>query len=194
MSIFRLFTKAKKRTIRIFLDMDGTLALWQSDKTMDEIGKKGYFATLPPIKNTVDAINELIDICRDKDFPYDIEFYILSAALQDGHSATDKLLWLGEYLPRIPVKNCIFVPYGMDKAKYIKRKFKRKFRLGKLWILLDDFSKNLHAWKRSGGTGIKVMNGINGTKGSWTSSFVSTAMPPEIIKDNILSFVDTLVA
>ena len=45
-------------------------------------------------------------------------------------------------------------------------------------ILVDDFSKNLREWVDTGDNfiGIKFMNGINGTKGTWAGYLVSNKM------------------
>ena len=55
----------------------------------------------------------------------------------------------------------------------------------KTFVLLDDYSPNLRQWEkdsRGAGVAIKVMNGINGTKGSWTGArFYNAGSPKELL-------------
>ena len=57
--------------------------------------------------------------------------------------------------------------------------------INKNWILIDDFSKNLHRWEAAGGTGIKILNGINATKGTWTGYSIPSCLSSMNIADNI---------
>lgn len=94
----------------IFIDMDGTLAEWQWEGKYTE---KGYYANLPEIPNMVKATKQLI-----KD---GFDVYILSAVLDDDHSADDKNYWLDKHLGKnlIPDNKRIFVSYGRCKADYV---------------------------------------------------------------------------
>ena len=42
--------------------------------------------------------------------------------------------------------------------------------LRKTDILLDDYSRNLHDWAEAGAIGVKLLNDINNTHGTWTNS------------------------
>lgn len=174
--IFNFFKRFKKNKIKVFIDMDGTLAKWQPEKTYDEIKEKGYFATLPPMENMVKAVNSILSKKNN------IEYYILSAVLNDS-CKRDKLYWLKENIPNMPKKNCIFVPDGANKAAFVSEKF--NMPINKNWILIDDFSKNLHRWEAAGGTGIKILNGINATKGTWTGYSIPSCLSSMNIADNI---------
>lgn len=174
--IFNFFKKFKKDKIKVFIDMDGTLAKWQPEKTYNELKEKGYFATLPPMENMVEAINSMLSEKQN------IEYYILSATLNKS-CKKDKLRWLKENVPNMLKKNCIFVPNGENKAAFVSQKF--NMPINKNWILIDDFSKNLHRWEAAGGTGIKILNGINGTKGTWTGYSISSCLSSMSIADNI---------
>ncbi len=150
-----------EKNIRFYFDMDGVLAKWRN-VSIEETYQKGYFAKLTPEFCIVDAVRAIYDM------GYDVS--ILSAVYQDGHSVNDKISWLKENgLGGIPG---IFVPYGEKKADYLKKS------PGSISVLVDDFSKNLREWVDTGDNfiGIKFMNGINGTKGTWAGYLVSNKM------------------
>ncbi len=153
---------------RIYVDMDGVLATWNSDKSLEEVAMPGYFRDLTPMRNVVDAIKRII---HSKQY----EVYILSSVLHD-IAIRDKNYWLDTYLPEIPLINRIFVPYGQIKADYIGNLDYRD-------ILVDDFSKNLKEWH---GVGIKLLNGINGTKGTWNGYVVNGNSNPTCIMNTIM--------
>lgn len=138
---------------KIFIDMDGTIVKW-IPSTIEEVASRGYFRNLPVVQNVLNMVSILIG-------NPEYEVYILSSVFKDGHSAGDKMYWLHQNLPEIADENVIFVPYGKVKADYINTVINQDC------YLLDDLSKNLHEWERAGGTGIKIYNGINGTKGTW---------------------------
>ena len=153
---------------RIFIDMDGVLATWNSDKSLEEVAMSGYYRDLVPMKNVVEAIRNIVR-CEE----YDV--YILSSVLHD-IAIRDKNYWLDTHLPEIPSVNRIYVPYGKRKCDYIGR-----IDYGD--ILLDDFSKNLREWH---GIGIKLLNGINGTKGTWNGYVVNGNSNALCIKNSIM--------
>lgn len=94
---------------RLFVDIDGTLAVWQVGTPYEELLKRGYFRSLPVHDSVVQAVRVLL-------------------------------------------------------AK----------------------EKHLHAWEQAGGKGIKLMNGINGTKGTWNGLVVSRFASPEHTEIQIL--------
>ena len=55
-------------------------------------------------------------------------------------------------------------------------------------ILIDDFSKNLREWH---GVAIKLMNGINGTKGTWCGYSVNGKATPDVIRNTIIGIALT---
>ena len=58
-------------------------------------------------------------------------------------------------------------------------------------VLVDDYTKNLKEWPVFGdakfGRAVKLLNGINGTNGTWTGISVSRFFTPKSIADVILS-------
>lgn len=157
---------------RVFVDMDGTLAKWQADMPYEAIFEEHYFDTLPPQKNVLDAVKQMV---KDPDF----DVYILSAVLSPSEAPTalwDKNTWLNEYLPEIDKEHRIFCQCGVPKEHYIE---------GGVFpddILLDDYSKNLHEWP---GTAVKLINDVNATRGSWQGERVGYKDSPENIVEKI---------
>lgn len=138
---------------RIFVDMDGTLAKWNNVAT-EVLYEKGYYENLEPNQNLVNQIKKLISNGED--------IYILSSFLYDSdYALAEKNIWLDNYLPEIPSEKRIFVHYGDNKKDYIVN------GISSSDYLIDDYTKNLFEWKEAGGTGIKYLNGINHTKGTW---------------------------
>lgn len=149
----------------IFIDMDGTLAEWQWEGKYTE---KGYYANLPEIPNMVKATKQLI-----KD---GFDVYILSAVLDDDHSADDKNYWLDKHLGKnlMPDNKRIFVSYGRCKADYVGNDVKG--------VLIDDYDLNLFAWN---GVGVKIFNGINGSEKRWKGESIHYLEKPQEIANTI---------
>lgn len=125
----------------LFVDMDGTLAVWKP-ATPEELAQPHYFAMLPVNGNVVKALRLL----RDEHDDQDVEIYILSAVLPETKAEEDKKVWLSKHCPYIDSDHQIFVPYGENKAEYVKQ------MLGvdmKACYLLDDYSKNVKEWAAS---------------------------------------------
>lgn len=141
---------------RLFVDMDGTLAVFKPVDTLETLYEKGYFLNLEPHENVVSAIKEII-----KNNP-EIEVNILSAYLTDSKYALDeKNAWVEKYLPEIPKENRVFVPCGANKRECIEGGVRPND------FLLDDYTKNLNDWQPPA-RGIKLLNAINHTRGSWS--------------------------
>lgn len=162
--------------IKIYIDMDGCIAKWNMDASIEDTFEPGYFAALEPDERLIDAVKMLSE-------EYDVS--ILSAVYQDNHSMDDKITWLDNnglgHLQRI------FVPYGQPKQKYIDQEFTS--------ILIDDYSKNLEEWILAKNCyGIKYLNGINATKGMWNGFMISSRMNPNAMCTTIKGIVSQLIA
>lgn len=164
---------------RIFVDMDGTLAVYKPCKTLETLYEKGYFANLEPMDNVLEAVREY------KMEHSDIEIFVLSAYLSDSNYALqEKNLWLDTYLPEIDQEHRIFPACGKDKSQYVPG------GIGKEDWLVDDYSVNLFQWESAGGKAVKLMNGINGTKGKWRGEQVYADKSPEKIVGELKSILD----
>ena len=139
---------------RVFIDMDGTLTKFNTNATPDMLTHPGYFAALQPQQSIIDAAKELIKNPN-------LEIYVLSAALDTPTAVKEKNEWLDQYLPEVDAAHRLFPRNGTDKTLAVPQGVRQSD------ILLDDYSQNLHAWRRAGGVGIKVLNGINNNHRSW---------------------------
>lgn len=152
---------------RIFVDMDGTLAVFNPIAKIEELYEQEYFLNLAPQQNVVDAVKLL---CADSRF----EVYILSSALDSPYAINEKNQWLDTYLPQIDKQHRLFPAYGAMKTSIIPDGLKPTD------TLLDDYSLNLNSWCPPG-QAVKLMNGINGNHGTWQGMKVySTASAQQI--------------
>ena len=141
---------------RTFIDMDGVLAKFHHVASEEQLYEQGYFANLEPMPTVINGVKQYI-----AEHP-ESEIHILSAYLKDSsYALQEKNQWLDTYLPEINADHRIFCPCGEPKANYIQ------YGIEDTDILLDDYTKNLLDWKVHGGLGVKLLNGINHTRGTW---------------------------
>ena len=163
---------------RLFVDMDGTLAVFKPTKKLEDLYEPGYFRDLEPYTEVVSAIRSLI-----KENEY-IDVYILSAYLSDSEFALEeKNAWLDKYLPEVDTDHRVFCHCGTDKKEAVPGGVLSTDRL------LDDYTKNLKDWAPPG-IGIKLINGINDTHKSWRGDRISRFQPPEDIVTCIASSIE----
>lgn len=139
---------------KIFLDLDGTLAKFNVPNALQRFTNElDFFKNLKPYKN-IGEIDRLA-IARN--------IYIISAS-PNVRCDIDKMLWIQEYLPSLPLQNIIICRVGDNKAEIIKRKL--GIDINKDTYLLDDYTKNLVEWETAGGVGIKRITKVadNSTK------------------------------
>lgn len=142
--------------MRIFVDMDGTLAKWNNVE-FEELFEEGYYRNLEADEKILNEVNHLIKQGED--------VYILSAYLTESdYAKKEKQEWVKQHLPQLPEEKQIFVPYGTNKAEYLKEHYSP---ITNKDFLIDDYTKNLIEWKEFGGIGVKYLNGINNTRGTW---------------------------
>lgn len=164
---------APKGQTRIFVDMDGTLAEFHHCENIEDLYSSGYFLELPEQPTVIKGIEEFAANNPGA------EIYVLSSYLADSETALfEKEVWLDEHFP-IKHSNRIFVPYGDEKNTYVPGGVRDSD------ILLDDYTANLKQWEKDGGIGIKLMNGINGTKGTWQGARVDINMSPKVFAQSI---------
>ncbi len=126
---------------RVFVDMDGVVAKWRTDATMEEVFSEGYFRKLEPDMDAIALAERLMEEGFD--------VYILSKAVST--AVAEKYGWLEEYMPFMPFDHIIFVPLEAEKEYFIPS-FNEKD------ILIDDYNKNLYGFH---GIPVKYLNGIN---------------------------------
>lgn len=162
--------------MRMFIDMDGTLAKWNNVE-FEQLFEKGYYRNLEPNWDLVDIVNKLISEGE--------KIYVLSAYLPDSaYALEEKQEWLRQYLPDLSEYHQIFVPYDTNKAEYLAK----NTPITKQDYLIDDYTKNLQEWQMYGGTGVKYLNGINHTKGTWRG-FVINEKSPLCNRTDLFTFV-----
>ena len=160
---------------RLFVDMDGTITVFKKLDTLEVLYEKGYFLNLEPIPNVLNAIKQIIQDNAE------IEVYILSAVLSDSsYAIEEKNTWLDKYLPEVDVEHRIFPPCGQDKKQYVSIREKD--------FLLDDYTHNLNLWQPPA-RGIKLLNGINHTKGTWQYDCLRFDKDPCELADNIVNIM-----
>lgn len=145
--------------VNIFVDMDGVLAE-QSHDLVKYMYDKDFFLNLPAVHSVINVIKKLISSNQ-----YNV--YILSSVIDSPYSIIEKGLWLDKYLPEVPKNRRLFVPYGTSKASYVKSKMKTENCIN---VVIDDFTVNLVEWEIDNAIGIKVLNNINNTKGTWVNN------------------------
>ena len=142
--------------MRIFVDMDGTIArFYEADDCLEKMYEKGFFANLRPYEKIIKMLEKL----NEKGY----EIYILSACVST-QCKIEKHTWLNKYLPWIDDAHRIFILCGMNKAQYITDKCYNDARVN---ILIDDYSRNLDEWNEAfgrHGIAIKAVNEINNKK------------------------------
>lgn len=144
------------RQIAYFIDMDGVMAKWGEDEFEDTF-LPDYFLNRPPEETAINMVKQLRD--------HGEKVFILSAAYTETNARAEKKEWLRKYgLGDIPV---IFSECGYNKADYVPVDDNTDY------VLVDDYTKNLDMWEKSGHIGVKFLNGINGSFGNWTGYTVS---------------------
>lgn len=163
---------------RLFVDMDGTLAKFQTVETLEMLYEKGYFLNLEPLHNVLAAIRKIVQEHPEK------QVYIMSSVLSDSsYALQEKNEWLDRYLPEIDMEHRIFPPCGKNKLDYVPEGIRPTD------CLLDDYTVNLNAWEPPA-KGIKIMNGINGTKGTWQADRLSIGRSGEDLAEKIVSIME----
>lgn len=129
--------------IKIFLDLDGTLARFNVRNALERFDKEvGFFSKLLAYKG-IEIVNELAKTNQ---------LFIISASPNE-QADIDKMIWLEKYLPNIKKENVTICRLGENKAKVIEDKY--NITIDKTCFLLDDYTKNLVEWENVGGIGIK---------------------------------------
>lgn len=168
---------------RLFVDMDGVLCRWKPAKHIEEIYEEGWFRNMEPQPNVIEAIRAFIELEEEHGVPT----YVLSATPDGGeYAVAEKSAWLDDFIPEINAGHRIFTIAGKSKGDFVP------FGVQPGDILMDDYSVNLHDWKA---IGIKVMNGVNGSNGTWAAKngpYIDANWPPETILYRLIQAVEDI--
>lgn len=164
----------------IFIDMDGTVArFYEHADCLDRMLEEHFFEDLRPYETMVRAINEGMKNNTLKDV------YSLSAVpnpIVADRVKTEKRTWVHKHLPYIQDDHILFTVFGEQKSSVVRTLLGRK--LQKSDLLLDDYTQNLLEWEAAGGTGVKILNEINGSgkRGSmWNGRAVHYQYPAALV-------------
>lgn len=179
---------APKKIRTLCVDLDGVLAKWNSEASVEEVYCEGsrYFLRVSLQRNLRDVLFELYNA------GYTIVFltaYPNSQALEDKKtwvaSPVDKVVVVdgievhGAGLPMIPV---IGVPYGSRKGDFVDERNA---------VLLDDFGHNLAEWQ---GVRVKFLwkdskGNCNNTHGTKYRYSISYDMPTAVITNRLAEYI-----
>ena len=142
--------------IKIFLDMDGTIARFNVRNALQRFATElDFFKNLLPYKN----IGKIDKLALKRNV------YIITAS-PNIRCDIDKMLWLRKYLPNLPLENIVICRIGDNKAEIIKQKL--GVDINAETYLLDDYTKNLVEWETAGGVGIKRITKVaDNSTGKW---------------------------
>ena len=165
--------------INLFLDLDGTLAKFNSKrnalKRFDN--EVGFFANLKPYKY-IEFVNSLAT--REG-----VNVYIISATPNE-QADKDKLVWIKKYLNQINDKNICFCRLNENKAKVIKDKL--NITIDNNCLLLDDYTKNLIEWQNLNGIGIKrITSKADNSRGLWKGHCLKDLRQLSILINSIVN-------
>lgn len=144
----------------IFIDMDGVIAEYDKN-VVEHMYKKGFFENRPVVETMVELSKKLVK---------DYEVYILTSCIDSEYCQQEKASWLDKHLPEVKRENRVYVNYGEVKARVAEMTVDCE---GRVNLLIDDYTENLDKWDLFGALPVKVMNGLNGTKGTWLNSYGS---------------------
>lgn len=136
---------------KLFLDMDGTIAKFNSKKNALKRfdNEVGFFSSLKPYAH-LDTINKLIECGK-------VEVYIISASPNE-QADKDKMIWIKQHLTNLSINNICFCRLNTNKANEIKKQL--NIIIDKDCYLLDDYNKNLFDWNNFNGIGIKRLTSL----------------------------------
>lgn len=166
-----------KEKPKILFDVDGTLALWNPAATEEEIHDPNYYYYQKP---DMAIINMVISLLNDPA----VEVGVISKVYND-QIAAEKIKWLEKH--NLGSLSRIFVPYEERKEQYVSSDGKD------LFVLIDDYSKNLFEWEAAGHTGIKYRTKVNGNNGTWTGPSISQTMTEAEMLSVIYAVIDNKI-
>ncbi|MBQ7740246.1 MAG: hypothetical protein IJT65_03325 [Eubacterium sp.] len=175
---------------KIFFDMDGVLAEYRKNCTEEDMKKKGYFYSLEPEKNMIEALNMLLENGEELGVGVCVLTKVYPSEFK--YSVREKLEWRDKYLPELFDSEFVMVN-GDEEEKSDVVKALIGAGLDENYILIDDYNPNLAEWRNAGGEVIKFVNKINDSKRSFVGKRINYKMSPEELYLSILAFAGIIV-
>ncbi len=156
----------------LYVDFDGTMAVFKKGIGPDTYSKKGYSRGLDALENVVNALIYIIEHGL-------MRVHVFSAVMPFDYVVDDKNWWIDNHNLDIPNEYRHYLPYGQSKAEYLK-----SLGIKPGDIILDDFNDNLFDVLNSLGgiiTPVKLVNDINDGSKEWTGARVHYMTNPRDI-------------
>lgn len=157
----------------VWFDKDGVLAAYDYDMYRPEHGCTAPWLTknahvyrhLPAYENMMTAFRNLY--AKQLKLPEErIPQHIrLLTSVSDGITMAEQIMdsfaWIRDHVPEFRENDFYAVATKKQDVPVMLR-----CTISPWDILIDDFHKNLKAWKQAGGTAVKALNGINSSDGT----------------------------
>lgn len=168
------------KNITVFSDMDGCIAKWNVNASLEDTYEPDYFRKRELDANYAQILKNLMDA--------GIQVVFLSAVYGDEQVAA-KIDWLRANGFE---NDAIFVPYGCCKREFIQKNLPEY--VSDVNILIDDFTQNLTRWEKYPEfIGVKYLNGINDSRRSWEGVRIqSPSSAASIILDRIIEQIEKI--
>lgn len=167
-------TERREDMKTLYIDLDGTCFEFKKEASLDEIMERGFFSKLYPFDNVIRGLK----IFHDEN--PEVKMKILSSCLDRDYIQEDKNVLVDRYLPFIEKDDRIYVPYGEKKSLYMNLCDNSHKS-----YLLDDYTKNLEDVSNHNMTGIKLVNNINFTNGTWKGHTIHYELPDWIFAEEL---------
>ena len=185
-------------TINLFVDMDGTTAMfYENANCLEAMLAPGFFSNLRPYANVVEALKILArynsgEAVKCVSGRKGVSLFSLSVPPEGNYwqAQTEKTDWNLRHLPGV-FEDMLFPHVQNKKSEFVELRNGRKLQATD--FLLDDYNKNLGEWRAAGGTAIKLVNDINDTGKFgmlWDGPRVRYDWPPERIAEAIATILN----
>ncbi len=172
---------------KVFFDMDGVLAEYRNGCTENDMKEKGYFSSLKPEMNMINALTRL---ALDSD-ELGIRVCVLTKVYptQFKYSVSEKLQWRDEYLPDLFDSEFVMVN-GEEQEKSEAVCDLTGGAINEDCFLIDDYNPNLAEWIKNGGSAVKYVNKINDKNRSFVGNRILHTMSEDEIYTYIVSMLN----
>lgn len=168
---------ATTEKVRLFVDIDGTLAAWRAVDEFEELLAPGFYRDMHPNTNVVRALEILKESHGDE-----LEIFTLGAIPREAKLArNEKDKWLDAHVSAVDSEHRIYCFCDERKCDVIPGSIRPSD------VLLDDYTKNLMEWAKKA-KALKLLNGVNNSKGTWQGEKVGKYTDHRILAEQIYQF------